>query len=376
MSLSSNAPPSSAADAAPLHPIYAELVTQLAADLSAVTSEPALRTVHARYLGKDGEIRKRLAEALRAAPGPEKRTIGQAGNTALSRGEELFAARLNALHDAARGADLARSVDVTLPGRRTRLGGLHLLTQVRRELESIFAEIGFVVASGPQVESEFYNFEALAMPDDHPARDMQDTFYLQAAAPAGPTGGRLLLRTHTSPVQIRTMLSQAPPVRIIAPGKVYRKDDDPTHSPMFNQIEGLVVDEGVSFADLKGTLLYFARRFFGPSVDIRLRPSFFPFTEPSAEVDVTCVFCSQKGCRLCKGTGYIEILGCGMVDPAVFAHVDRERERNGLPRSYDPEKVSGFAFGMGIDRMAMLRYGVNDLRLLFAGDARFTQMFR
>ena len=376
MSLSSNAPPSSAADAAPLHPIYAELVTQLAADLSAATSEPALRTVHARYLGKDGEIRKRLAEALRAAPGPEKRTVGQAGNTALSRGEELFAARLNALHDAARGADLARSVDVTLPGRRTRLGGLHLLTQVRRELESIFAEIGFVVASGPQVESEFYNFEALAMPDDHPARDMQDTFYLQSPPLPGSTGGRLVLRTHTSPVQIRTMLAQPPPVRIIAPGKVYRKDDDPTHSPMFNQIEGLVVDDGVSFADLKGTLLYFARRFFGPSVDIRLRPSFFPFTEPSAEVDVTCVFCQQKGCRLCKGTGYIEILGCGMVDPAVFAHVDAERQRRGLPPAYDPENVSGFAFGMGIDRMAMLRYGVNDLRLLFAGDARFTQMFR
>jgi phenylalanyl-tRNA synthetase alpha chain len=205
---------------------------------------------------------------------------------------------------------------------------------------------------------------------------MQDTFYVQAPPLPGPTGGRLVLRTHTSPVQIRTMLAQEPSVRIIAPGKVYRKDDDPTHSPMFNQIEGLVVDDGVSFADLKGTLLYFARRFFGPSVDIRLRPSFFPFTEPSAEVDVTCVFCEQRGCRLCKGTGYIEILGCGMVDPAVFAHVDAERARRGLAPAYDPQKISGFAFGMGIDRMAMLRYGVNDLRLLFAGDARFTQMFR
>jgi phenylalanyl-tRNA synthetase alpha chain len=368
--------PQAETDSAPLSPIYAELIAQLESELQQAANEPALRTVYARFLGKDGDVRKRLAEALRAAPGPEKRAVGQAGNTALARGESLFAARLQALHDAAQRADLLRGVDVTLPGRRTRLGGLHLLTQVRRELEGIFAEIGFVVASGPQVESEFYNFEALAMPDDHPARDMQDTFYVQAPPLPGPTGGRLVLRTHTSPVQIRTMLAQSPPVRIIAPGKVYRKDDDPTHSPMFNQIEGLVVDEGISFADLKGTLLYFARRFFGSSVNIRLRPSFFPFTEPSAEVDVTCVFCEQRGCRLCKGTGYIEILGCGMVDPAVFAHVDAERARRGLAPAYDSQKISGFAFGMGIDRMAMLRYGLSDLRLLFAGDARFTQMFR
>jgi len=352
--------------------LFEESLGRYQTELAGVDSESALRVVHARFLGKEGEIRKRLAEALKAAPGPEKRAVGQAGNAALERGEALFNARLQTLHDAVRQADLARRVDVTLPGRANRLGGLHLLTQVRRQLESIFAEIGFVVASGPQVESEFYNFEALAMPKDHPARDMQDTFYLRSQ----PGQAQLLLRTHTSPVQIRTMLGQPPPVRIIAPGTVYRKDDDPTHSPMFNQIEGLVVDQDISFADLKGTLIYFVQRFFGPNVGMRLRPSFFPFTEPSAEMDIECIFCARKGCRTCKGTGYIEILGCGMVDPEVFRQVDDARVRAGLPPAYDSERFTGFAFGMGIDRMAMLRYGISDLRLLFAGDARFTQQFR
>lgn len=370
----------SASSAAPgeLGSIFAALLERYQSDLGGADNEPALRVVHARYLGKEGEIRKRLAEALKAAPGPEKRSVGQAGNAAMERGEALFADRLSALHDAARQADLARHVDVTLPGRPRRLGGLHLLTQVRRELENIFASIGFTVASGPQVETDFYNFEALAMPKDHPARDMQDTFYLRTSQVAGVSqnGPQLLLRTHTSPVQIRTMLAQPPPVRIVAPGKVYRKDDDPTHSPMFNQIEGLVVDEGLSFADLKGTLLYFVQRFFGAEVGMRLRPSFFPFTEPSAEMDIDCIFCARQGCRMCKGTGYIEILGCGMVDPEVFRQVDDAREAAGLPRAYDPDRHTGFAFGTGIDRMAMLRYGIPDLRLLFAGDARFTQQFR
>jgi len=362
-------------DAAPdLAGSFSTLLAEYGQHLRSVDSEQALRVVHARYLGKEGEIRKRLAEALKAAPGPEKRAVGQAGNAALARGEALFEERLQALLEATRQADLVRRVDVTLPGRARRLGGLHLLTQVRRQLESIFAEIGFVVASGPQVETEFYNFEALAMPKDHPARDMQDTFYLRP--PGGEEGPQFVLRTHTSPVQVRTMLAQPPPVRIIAPGKVYRKDDDPTHTPMFNQIEGLVVDEGISFADLKGTLLYFVQRFFGADVGIRLRPSFFPFTEPSAEVDIECTFCARRGCRTCKGTGYIEILGCGMVDPEVFRLVDDARAAAGLPRAYGSERYTGFAFGMGIDRMAMLRYDINDLRLLFAGDAQFTQQFR
>lgn len=357
----------SATTAAELARLFDELLLRYQSDLAHAPNEPALRVVHARYLGKEGDIRKRLAESLKAAPGPEKRAIGQAGNTAIARAEELFNARLSSLHEAERQADLKRQVDVTLPGRPRRRGGLHLLTQVRRELESIFAEIGFTVATGPQVETDFHNFEALAMPKDHPARDMQDTFYLQPHVGPGPEAQpeQFVLRTHTSPVQIRTMLANKPPVRIIAPGKVYRKDDDPTHSPMFQQIEGLCIDQGVTFADLKGTLLYFVQRFFGRNIGLRLRPSFFPFTEPSAEVDIQCIFCHGKGCRTCKHTGWIEILGCGMVDPEVFRHV-----------GYDSEKYSGFAFGTGLERMAMLRYGLSDLRLFFQGDARFTQQFR
>jgi phenylalanyl-tRNA synthetase alpha chain len=365
-----DAPASSA-----LEQIFDASLTRYKEDLAGADSELALRVVYARYFGKEGEVRKRLAEALKAAPGKDKRAVGQAGNAALERGEALFAAALQTLHEAAIKADLARRVDVTLPGRGRRLGGLHLLTQMRRRLEGIFAEIGFSVATGPQVETEFYNFEALAIPKDHPARDMQDSFYVRASDGEPP----LVLRTHTSPVQIRTMLAQAPPVRIIAPGKVYRKDDDPTHAPMFNQIEGLVVDEDVSFADLKGTLLHFVQSFFGAKVGMRLRPSFFPFTEPSAEMDIECIFCDRRGCRTCKGTGYIEILGCGMVDPEVFRLVDDARVANGLPRAYDPDgtgRYTGFAFGMGIDRMAMLRYGIQDLRVLFTGDARFTEQFR
>ena len=354
--------PQSVQSAADLERLFEELLGRYQSELANAHSEPALRVIHARYLGKEGDIRKRLAEALKTAPGPEKRAIGQAGNAAIQRAEAKFQEQLTALHEAARKADLQRRVDVTLPGRTQRIGALHLLTQVRRELEGIFAELGFTVASGPQIETDFHNFEALAMPADHPARDMQDTFYLRSMATGA---GQLLLRTHTSPVQIRTMLMQKPPVRIISPGKVYRKDDDPTHSPMFQQIEGLCIDEGVTFADLKGTLLYFVQRFFGRDIGLRLRPSFFPFVEPGAEVDILCIFCKGKGCRTCKHTGYIEILGCGMVDPEVFRHV-----------GYDSEKYSGFAFGTGIERMAMLRYGLTDLRLFFAGDARFSRQFR
>jgi phenylalanyl-tRNA synthetase alpha chain len=360
-------PQPSVTTAAELQKQLDELLARYRAEQAAAPTESAVRVVNARYLGKEGEIRRRVAEALKAAPGPEKRNIGQVGNAVITQAEQLFQERLHALHEAARQADLARRVDVTLPGRSRRLGALHLLTQVRRELEGIFAEIGFSVATGPQVETDFHNFEALAMPKDHPARDMQDTFYLKSALQDAGNAevAPLVLRTHTSPVQIRTMLAQKPPVRIIAPGKVYRKDDDPTHAPMFQQIEGLCVDQGVTFADLKGTLLYFVQRFFGRDVGLRLRPSFFPFTEPSAEVDIECFFCQRSGCRTCKGTGYIEILGCGMVDPEVFRHV-----------GYDAEKYSGFAFGTGLERMAILRYGLPDLRLFFSGDVRLTQQFR
>jgi phenylalanyl-tRNA synthetase alpha chain len=244
---------------------------------------------------------------------------------------------------------------VTLPGRRTAAGSRHPVTLVIEEICDIFAGLGFLVAEGPEIELDYYNFEALNFPKDHPARDMQDTFFVQ---------DNLLLRTHTSPVQIRTMLQQAPPVRVIAPGTVYRCDYDATHSPMFHQIEGLMVDKGVTFGDLKGILTVFTNQMFGSDIGVRLRPSFFPFTEPSAEVDIACVICRGKGCRVCKNTGWLEILGAGMVDPEVFRHV-----------GYDAEQVSGFAFGMGIERVAMLKYGINDMRLLFENDVRFLSQF-
>lgn len=327
--------------------------------LQAATDEQTIRKVYADYGGAEGAIRKRHKAALAAAPGPEKKEIGKLGNEILKRVEERFNTRLAGLADEARRADLLRHVDLSLPGRAPLRGNLHPITQARREIEAIFAELGFVVAHGPEVETDWHNFEALAIPADHPARDMQDTFYLEGRS-------NVVLRTHTSPVQVRTMLQQQPPVRIIAPGCVYRKDDDPTHSPMFNQVEGLVVDEGISFADLKGVLLHFVQRYFGPKMGVRLRPSYFPFVEPGAEVDMSCVFCAGTGinCRTCKQTGWIEIGGAGMVDPDVFAHVN-----------YDSEKYTGFAFGMGIDRMAMLRYGIRDIKLMFEGDVRFARQF-
>lgn len=337
-----------------LHAIYREFELRLEKS----DNEQAVRKAYADFGGSQGQLRLKQRELLKTAPNAEKKTIGQATNEILQKIEAAFEARLKAIADAVARRDLERTVDVTLPGRTRRLGHLHPITIARREIEEIFAQIGFTVAVGPQVETDFHNFEALAMPKDHPARDMQDTFYIADVED-------VVLRTHTSPVQIRTMLAHPPPVRIIAPGTVYRRDDDATHSPMFNQVEGLCVDEGVSFADLKGTLMHFARRFFGEGITARLRPSFFPFTEPSAEIDFTCTFCRGKGCRTCKGTGWIEIGGAGMVDPDVFKHV-----------GYDSEKYTGFAFGWGIDRMAMLKYRINDIKLFFEGDVRFARQFR
>jgi phenylalanyl-tRNA synthetase alpha chain len=326
--------------------------------LNRATSEQDTRKAFADYGGSAGLFRLRQKELLKTAPNDQKRLIGQRINELLQRAEREFERKLKELAEAAAKRDLERSVDVTLPGRGHRLGHLHPITIARREIEEIFAQLGFIVAAGPQVETDFHNFEALAMPKDHPARDMQDTFYIAGVED-------VVLRTHTSPVQIRTMLAQKPPVRIIVPGTVYRRDDDATHSPMFNQVEGLCVDEGISFADLKGVLMHFASRFFGEGITARLRPSFFPFTEPSAEIDFTCTFCRGKGCRTCKQTGWIEIGGSGMVDPEVFRHV-----------GYDSEKYSGFAFGWGIDRMAMLKYGIDNITHFFDGDVRFPRMFR
>jgi phenylalanyl-tRNA synthetase alpha chain len=288
---------------------------------------------------------------------PEERpVIGAMVNSLKESLENAFSIRHAALQQAAVDERISsEKIDVSLPGRKSFRGSKHPVTLVTEEIVQIFAKLGFCVEEGPEIEQDFYNFEALNIPKDHPARDMQDTFYVS---------DDLVMRTHTSPVQIRSMLKQSPPLRVIAPGTVYRRDSDITHSPMFHQIEGFLVDQNVSFGDLKGILTHFLTTYFGQQVGVRFRPSFFPFTEPSAEVDIACVMCSGKGCRVCKGTGWLEILGCGMIDPEVFKSVN-----------YDSEKFSGFAFGMGIERIAMLRYGVSDLRLFFENDLRFLQQF-
>ena len=337
------------------------LAGAFADEIGALATEQEIRLAQARYLGKKGRVSE-LMKALGRLPPEERPAVGEAANRAKASIEGAVATRLTALDEADLAADLARVVDVTLPARGAALGTLHPLTLVRREIEGIFLGLGFEVRTGPWVETEWNNFDALNTPPDHPARDMQDTFFVE--------GGRIL-RSHTSPVQIRTMLSEPPPIRIVAPGNVFRRDDDATHTPMFPQMEGLLVDKGVSFADLKGTLLYFVHRFFGPNLGVRLRPSYFPFTEPSAEVDAACYLCAGSGlsagrsCRLCKGSGWIEIGGAGMVHPNVFRAV-----------GYDPQAVSGFAFGMGLSRMAMLKFEVDDLRSFYEHDVRFLAQFR
>ena len=332
-----------------------------AAEIAGLATEQEIRLAQARYLGKKGKVSE-LMKVLGRLPSEERPAVGEAANRAKASIEDAVAARLATLDEVALAADLTRVVDVTLPGRGSALGTLHPLTLVRREIEEIFLGLGFEVRTGPWIETEWNNFDALNTPPDHPARDMQDTFFVEG-------GG--VLRSHTSPVQIRTMLAQPPPVRIVAPGNVFRRDDDATHTPMFPQMEGLLVDKGVSFADLKGTLLTFVHRFFGPNLGVRLRPSYFPFTEPSAEVDAACHLCAGSGlgagrsCRLCKGSGWIEIGGAGMVHPNVFRAV-----------GYDPQAVSGFAFGMGLSRMAMLKLEVDDLRSFYEHDVRFLAQFR
>ena len=317
-----------------------------------------LRELRVRYLGKKGELTA-LLRGMGQLPPEQRPLVGRRANALRDTLERLLREKELSLKEAASGERWeSERIDVTLPGLPAPLGQKHPVHMVLDEIKEILIGLGFQVARGPEIESDYYNFEALNMPADHPARDMQDSFYVSP---------RFLLRTHTSPVQIRTMELQAPrlPVRIIAPGKVYRRDDDATHSVMFHQVEGLAVDRGVTFADLKGTLLLFAREMFGPGQRIRLRPSFFPFTEPSAEVDIACVACDGSGCRVCGQTGWLEILGSGMVHPRVL-------EISG----YDPRDVTGFAFGMGVERIAMLKYGVEDLRLFFTNDLRFLKQFR
>ena len=340
-----------------LDEIFAQIdATRLEFDrgIANLADEQSIRAEQAKFLAKQGKVGAFMRHVPKLAP-TDRPKLGAKVNELKAHIEATVEAKLGELSNAARQKDLDRTVDVTMPGRTVPRGHLHLLTQVRRESVEIFAELGFAVAEGPQVETDWHNFEALAIPKDHPARDMQDTFYL---------GDEILLRTHTSPVQVRTMISHAPPIRIIAPGQVFRRDDDPTHSPMFTQLEGLAVDEGLRFSDLKGVLLHYIQRFFGKKLEIRFRPSYFQFVEPGAEIDMQCSFCGGTGCRICKGTGWVEIGGCGMVDPDVFSHV-----------KIDSERFTGFAFGMGLERMAMLRHDVNDIKFYYEGDVRFLGQF-
>ena len=318
---------------------------------SQVADRAAWEDLRLRWSGrKQGIVRSLLARTGEVSS-EDRRAYGQAVNTLKERVETRLAELDEAIsHREREAARRTAAVDVTLPGRRPAGGTLHPITRVNREMEQIFAELGYSVAEGPEVETDYHNFEALNFPQDHPARDTQDTLFLKNG---------FLLRTHTSPVQIRTMLARKPPIRIICPGRVFRNDNDLRHSPMFHQVEGLAIAEGLTVGDLKGTLLAFLRRLFAPDVEIRLRPSFFPFTEPSAEVDVTCQTCKGKGCAVCSGTGWMEILGCGMVDPRVLDEM-----------GIDPDRYSGYAFGMGVDRVAMNRYGISNIRLLFDNDER------
>lgn len=332
-----------------------QLKREALASICAAGQVEQLQEIRVRLLGRKGELTA-LMKGLGALSAEERPSVGQLVNSVRDEIETALESASEAARECAKAERLrSERIDVTLPGRRTATGTKHPVTLIIEEICDIFAGLGFAVAEGPEIEHDWYNFEALNFPPEHPARDMQDTFFVE---------NNLLLRTHTSPVQIRTMLKQKPPLRIIAPGTVYRCDSDATHSPMFHQIEGLMVDSSVTFGDLKGILTVFTNQLFGQKTSVRLRPSFFPFTEPSAEVDIACVICGGKGCRVCKSSGWLEILGAGMVDPEVYRHVN-----------YDAENISGFAFGMGIERIAMLKYGITDMRLLFENDVRFLRQF-
>jgi len=351
-------------------PKLAALRGEALAAVAAAADGDALEQVRVRFLGR----KSRLTAILRSIPmlPPEQRpVVGRLGNVVRLELEALVEARASELA----GASLRRSlagerIDVTLPGQLFPLGHEHLVSQTIREVEDIFLGLGYTVAEGPEIETVYHNFTALNTPEDHPARALTDTFYIDLTSVAGASGGAqgtvgdLLLRTQTSPVQVRTMEAQEPPVYVICPGKTYRPDLDATHTPMFHQVEGLAVDENITMADLKGTLHYFAREFFGADRLIRLRPHYFPFTEPSVEVDVQCLLCGGAGCRSCKNSGWLEILGAGMVDPNVYGFV-----------GYDATRLQGFAFGMGVERMAMLKHGIPDARSLFENDLRFLEQF-
>ncbi|MCZ6618607.1 MAG: phenylalanine--tRNA ligase subunit alpha [Gammaproteobacteria bacterium] len=332
-----------------------KILTNAEIAIGAAVDERTLDEVRVRFLGKKGELTAQLKSLGQLDPA-ERPSAGAAINEAKTKVQDLLRTKKEALSSEQLTASLAaETVDVTLPGRAQNLGGLHPVTQAMDRIEEIFAGAGYSVVTGPEIESDYYNFEALNIPAHHPARAMHDTFYF---------GDGSVLRTHTSPAQVHTMESVEPPIRIICPGRVYRRDSDLTHTPMFHQLEGLVVDRGIGFADLKGTVTEFVHRFFEKELEVRFRASYFPFTEPSAEVDVRCVNCLGKGCRVCSQTGWIEVMGCGLVHPNVL-------EMSGI----DSEEYSGFAFGFGVDRLAMVFYEVDDLRLFFENDLRFLQQF-
>jgi phenylalanyl-tRNA synthetase alpha chain len=333
------------------------LEQQFEAERASVVDSRSLEDIRSRYLSRKSGLLTLQLQSLGKLPPGDRAEFGRVANQLKNRIDSALEDLQQTILAREKNASLQReAIDVTLPGNRRRIGHRHPLTIVRREIEDIFIAMGYTVEEGPEVETTYYNFDALNTPAAHPARDPRDTFYIS---------DDFVLRTHTSPVQIRTMEKMKPPVRIICPGKVFRRDAfDPTHSPMFHQVEGLLVDEGVTFSDMKGTLERFHKQFFGERTLTRLRPSFFPFTEPSAEVDISCVSCGGSGCRNCKGTGWIEVMGCGMVHRELFRNV-----------GYDPDKYTGFAFGGGIERYAKLRYNVEDLQLYFQNDMRFLEQF-
>jgi phenylalanyl-tRNA synthetase alpha chain len=337
-------------------------------DIAEAVDTDALEAVRVAYLGRKGSLTA-ILKGVASLSAEDKPVVGKESNLARREIESALDERGEALAGAAMEQRFsAEAIDVTLPERRRAPGRQHLIEQITQEITDIFIGLGYRVVEGPEVELDFYNFEALNHPPDHPARSLQDTLYVEdlsgeEAAVAGESD--VLLRTHTSPVQIRAMEKDRPPLFVIAPGRVYRRDvADPSHTPQFTQVEGLAVDTGITFGDLKGTLEHFAHEMFGADRDVRLRPHFFPFTEPSAELDVSCIICDGAGCRFCGGVGWLEILGCGMVDPNVFGFVD-----------VDPEEYTGFAFGMGVERIAALKYGLDDIRLLLEGDMRFLRQF-
>lgn len=332
-----------------------ELEKLILADVEKASTIPEFDNLRVKYLGRNGELTNILRELGKLSP-EERPLVGKLTNDLKLKAQNLIDERSALLKEAEKQKSIKKeSIDVTLGGRKRPLGHLHPLSQVMYEMEDIFLKLGFEIAEGPEVELDYYNFEALNFPKDHPARDMHDTFYIN---------DNIILRTHTSPVQIRVMENRKPPLQVIAPGRVYRCDADVSHSPMFHQVEGFMVDKKITFGDLKGVLSLFLRKMFGSKTKVRFRPSYFPFTEPSVEIDIECKLCKGKGCRVCKESGWIEILGAGMIDPEVFKAV-----------KYDPEKCSGFAFGIGVERITMLKYAIDDIRLFFENNMLFLKQF-